>query len=110
MARTLTDLLAAVESIGLPSTQVDWLNGTVPDMPYITIVPGDTTNWFADGTVSESPVLYLVELYTRVREVALESDIQAALKGAGIGWERTTVVPPDGRAVMTRWYTHVFER
>jgi len=34
MARTLTDLLAAVDSTGLPNTQVDWLNGTVPDMPY----------------------------------------------------------------------------
>ena len=110
MARTLTDLLAAVDSTGLQSTQVDWLNGTEPDMPYAVIVPGDTSNWFADGVVSDTPTLYMVELYTRVRDVALEVVMQAALNDAGIGWERTTVVPPDGRAVMTRWYAHVFER
>lgn len=110
MARTLTDLLAAVDSTGLPNTQVEWLNGTIPDMPYVVIVPGDTNNWFADGTVNESPVLYLIELYTRVRDVAIEVDVQTALNSAGIGWERTTVPLSDGRAIMTRWYTHVFER
>ena len=110
MARTLTDLLAAVDSTGLPNTQVEWLNGTAPDMPYVVIVPGDTNNWFADGTVNESPVLYLIELYTRVRDVALEVDVQNALNTTGIGWERTTATLNDGRAVMMRWYTHVFER
>lgn len=110
MARTLTDLLVAVDSTGLPNTQVEWLNGTVPDMPYVVIVPGDTNNLFADGTVNESPVLYLIELYTRVRDVAREVDVQTALNSAGIGWERTTSTLADGRAVMTRWYTHVFER
>lgn len=110
MARTLTELLAAVDSTGLPNTQVEWLNGTAPDMPYVVIVPGDTDNWFADGRVNETPVLYLVELYTRVRDVALEVDVQNALNSAGIGWQRTTASLNDGRAVMTRWYTHVFER
>lgn len=110
MARTLTDLLAAVDSTGLPNTQIDWLNGTAPDMPYVVIVPGDTNNWFADGAVNESPVLYLIELYTRVRDVAIEVDVQNALNSAGIGWQRATVPLSDGRAVMTRWYTHVFER
>lgn len=110
MARTLTDLLSAVDSTGLPNTQVEWMNGTVPDMPYVVIVPGDTSNWFADGLVNESPVLYLIELYTRVRDVALEVDVQNALKNAGIGWQRTTATLADGRAVLTRWYTHVFER
>jgi len=55
-------------------------------------------------------VLYLIELYTRVRDVALEVDVQNALNSAGIGWQRATVPLNDGRAVMTRWYTHVFER
>lgn len=110
MARTLTDLTDALDSIGLPYAQVEWMNGTTPDMPYVTLVPGDTNNWFADGTVNESPVLYLIELYTRVRDVALEVDVQTALNRAGIGWQRTTSVLADGRAVMTRWYTHVFER
>ena len=110
MARTLAELLTAVDSTGLPNTQVEWLNGTAPDMPYVVIVPGDTDNWFADGRVNETPVLYLVELYTRVRDVALEVDVQNALNSAGIGWQRTTASLSDGRAVMTRWYTHVFER
>lgn len=110
MARTLTDLLAAVDSTGLPNTQVEWMNGTVPDMPYVVIVPGDTSNWFADGKVNETPVMYLVELYTRIRDVALEVEVQTALNDAGIGWERATVPTSDGRGIMTRWYTQVFER
>lgn len=110
MARTLTDLLTAVDSTGLPNTQVEWLNGTTPDMPYVVIVPGDTDNWFADCRVNETAVLYLVDLYTRVRDVALEVDVQNALNSAGIGWQRATVPINDGRAIMTRWYTHVFER
>lgn len=110
MARTLTDLMAALDQVGLPYTQVEWLNGTEPELPYMVLVPDDTSNWFADGIVNETPVLYLVELYSRVRDVSLETTVQAALNNAGIGWERTCVPLPDGRALMTRWYTQVFER
>lgn len=110
MTRTLTSLLAALDGLTIPYTQVEWLSGTEPDLPYIILRPSDTSNWFADGRVNETPVLYLVELYTRVRDVALEVEVQTALNSAGIGWERTTVPLNDGRAIMTRWYTHVFER
>ena len=110
MARTLTDLLSALDSTGIPFTQIDWEDQTEPDMPYVVLVPDDTSNWFADGGVIETPVLYLVELYTRVRDVPNERLVQDALNDANIGWQRTTVPLPDGRAIMTRWYTHVFER
>ncbi len=110
MTRTLTALISALESIGLPFTQVEWMNGTAPELPYIILMPSDTNNWFADGKVNETPVMYLVELYTRVRDVALEVEVQTALNDAGIGWERATVPISDGRGIMTRWYTQVFER
>lgn len=110
MARTLTDLISALEETEVPFAQIDWEDTTAPDMPYMLLVPADTENWFADGTVYDTPVLYLVELYTRVRDVALETSIQSALNSARIGWQRATVPVSDGRAIMTRWYTHVFER
>lgn len=109
MARTLKALLDALDSTGIPFTQVDWADGTEPDMPYAVLVPGDTDNWHADGRTLATPVLYLVELYTRVRDVPRERLVQEALDEAGIGWQRTTVPLSDGRAIMTRWYTHVFE-
>lgn len=110
MARTLTDLMQVLEQTGLPYTQVDWLNGTEPNLPYIVLRPDETSNWFADGTVNETPVLYMVELYTRERDVTRELTIQSALNAAGIGWERVSIPVSDGRALMTRWYMHVFER
>lgn len=110
MARTLTNLISALEDTKIPFTQIDWEDTTAPDMPYIILMPGDTDNWFADGRVNETPVMYLVELYTRVRDVPLEVEVQTALNDAGIGWQRATVPISDGRGIMTRWYTHVFER
>ena len=110
MAQTLTDLIAALGSTEIPFAQIEFEDQTNPDMPYALLVPADTRNWFADGRVNESPVMYLVELYTRVREVAVERVIQDALDDAGIGWQRATVPVQDGRAIMTRWYAHVFER
>lgn len=110
MTRTLADLLSALDSLSVPYVQVDWTDGTEPELPYIILMPDDTSNWFADGVVQESPVSYRIELYSRARDVALEVDVQTALNRAGIGWERTTVPLADGRAIMTRWYTQVFER
>ena len=107
--RTLRELLDALDTIEIPYTQVDWLNGTEPEMPYIVLDPGDTRNWFADGKVSVMPVTYFIELYTRQRDVLLEQRVQGMLNDAGVGWQRTILPLSDGRGILTRWYAQVFE-
>lgn len=107
--RTLKDLLAALDSLGLPYVQIQWYPATTPDLPYVVVFPESTDNVGADNVVSYSPVRYLVDLYTRYRDMELEAQMQAALTEAGIYYERSTTVIPDGYAILTRYTVRLVE-
>lgn len=98
--KPISSLFAAANTAELPYTQLEWPEGKAPKMPYLVIVPDGTSNVFSDGTVTSSPVNYLVELYTPARDVALELKFQSALNAEGIGWQRYHTSDSNGPAVI----------
>lgn len=99
--KSLRDLLDALDTLGIPFTQIQWSPKLAPELPYVVVVPESTRNVFADGIVKAAPVAYFMELYTRERDVPLEKRVQDALDDAGIGWNRYHTVDDDGPVVIT---------
>lgn len=108
--KPISSLFAAAKSAGLPYTQLEWPEGKAPSMPYLVIVPDSTSNIFSDGTVTSSPVNYLVELYTKTRDVATELNFQGALNDAGIGWQRYHTSDSNGPAVIAVYQMTLIEQ
>lgn len=107
--RSVKDLLAVLDELGLPYIQIQWYPAETPDLPYVVVVPESTDNRSADNTVNMAPVRYMVELYTRYRDMALEAQIQSAFDEAGIFYQRTTTVIPDGYVILTRYSMQLTE-
>lgn len=101
--RSVKDLIALLDDLGLPNVQIQWTPASAPDLPYVVIVPDSTSNRPADNRVNFSPVRYMVELYTRYRDMELEAQLQVAFHEAGIYYQRYTTVVPDGYAILTRY-------
>ena len=107
--KKVQDLLAALDTLGIPYTQITWAAKQAPNLPYAVLVPSTTSNVFADGTVKAVPVRYALELYTRERDVPLEMRIQEALNEVGIGWQREHTVDRNGYTVITLYYMTLSE-
>lgn len=87
---TLTELIEAIKSTGLPWVNTAWGKGEEPEPPYIIIFAepsGGRSYGAANGTWVDT-VTYDVELYAHVRSYALERDIQAALDAIGLFWRK----------------------
>lgn len=106
---TLRQLVALLDGIGLDSTQIQWAPDSAPPLPYAVIVPQGTENRFADGMVYAGVTPYLVELYTRERDVPLEKRLQKAFDDGGIGWQRYHTTDPDGPVVIAVYTVTVTE-
>lgn len=107
--RSVKDLLAVLDELGLPYIQIQWYPDETPDLPYVVVVPESTDNRSADNTVHMAPVRYMVELYTRYRDMALEAQIQSAFDEAGFFYQRSTTVIPDGYVILTRYSMQLTE-
>lgn len=87
MHRTIADFAAAMDSIGMPWTNLVWPHGDAPPMPYAVLVPGDEQGVVADNDEAYTFRSYTVEVYCDGedgREVALEKRVKAAMRAAGI--------------------------
>lgn len=101
--RNVKDLLSILDDIGLPYIQIQWPPASAPDLPYVVVVPDWTNGVSADNSVEFLPVRYMVELYTRYRDMELEAQLQNAFEEAGIYYQRSSTVIPDGYAILTRY-------
>ena len=97
---SLKDMLALLDSLKVPAAPIQWAPSEAPELPYIVLVPQTTKNVFADGGVRQEVTPYLVELYTRRRDVPLEKRLQSAFDDAGIGWERYHTTDKNGPVVI----------
>ena len=99
MIASVGDMLALLDGLELPCTQLQWAPRKAPPLPYAVLVPHRTKNRYADGVVWSKRVPYDLELYCRERNVSLELALEAALDGAGVGWSRDHFTDPDGPTV-----------
>lgn len=97
--RDVSEVTALLDELGIPVTQMQWFPHKAPPLPYCVLVPHETRNVMADGTVWAKSVVYDLELYAPERDVPLEQRLEAALEGAEIAWTRTHFADPEGPAV-----------
>lgn len=103
---TLSQLCGILRALGLPYAQVQWDTSdgsTPPPLPYVLLVPGTSADVMADGRNYQRVTPYTCELYTRGRDMALESRIEAAFEAVPVQFVRRTV--PLGGGVLETTYT-----
>ena len=101
--RALSDLVAAVESMGLPWSNGAFKPGERPAPPYIELEAGYSVSSFADNACFERWMAYDVGLYCAARNYALEWKLERALDAAGLTYEKT-VTPIDSEGVVETAY------
>ena len=84
---TFAELNQRLKSTGLPVTYRAWEEGEAPAMPYVCYRSTGSDGLYADAEMYLTWDLTRVELYTRLKDLAAEAKVEAALKG--IRWEKT---------------------
>lgn len=71
--------------------------GEAPDLPYIAYMATGSDNFAADNVVYFSKTPVRIELYERLKDLALEGRLETALTSAGLFWERDeTYISDEG--------------
>lgn len=86
---TLSEINAIVSGAGMPVTYHAWPPGEAPQLPWVAIVEPGSDNFAADGIVYHAVKNIDIELYTKAKDPAAESAVEAALANAGIFWQKT---------------------
>ena len=81
----IKDMLAET---GLPATYSHWTEKDVPPLPYICWQLPNSGNFAADNRVYQQVEQLVIELYTDVRDFAVEKLVTDVLDEHGIVWDR----------------------
>lgn len=84
--KEVADMIAETD---LPFAYYEFPDGTEQAPPFICFYFPDDANFFADNTNYVDKKRLIVELYTDEKDFALESTVEAALKGAGLTYRRS---------------------
>ena len=72
----------AVTAAGLPCCHMAWLEGQAPPLPWCVFYLDDTDGVFADNTVRTFVNRWVVELYQKSADAALENALEQSLLDA----------------------------
>lgn len=94
----LKQLLAGV----LPDkvTYRAWPEGEAPQLPYICYFATGSDNFAADNIVYYSSTPVRIELYEDLKDLTLEGEVEDALNGAGLYWDRDESYIDDERCYL----------
>ena len=81
----IKDMLAET---GVPATYSHWTEKDVPPLPYICWSLPNSDNFAADNRVYQQVELLSIELYTDVRDFALEKTVADVLDSHELVWDR----------------------
>lgn len=85
---TLDDLYTILNGV-YPTAYWSFPVGEAPPMPYICYFEEQSDNFAADNVVYHHTKVISVELLTKIKDPDAEEDVETALTGAGIFWEKT---------------------
>lgn len=77
-----------------------WPVGEAPQLPYICYMATGSDNFAADNIVYHSATPVRIELYEELKDLTLEGQLEAALTGAGIYWDRDETYIDDERCYL----------
>lgn len=101
MLVSVGDVLGVLDGLGIPATHLVWPGLDPPPLPYAVLVPHESRNRYGDGRVRHRARRYDVELYARVRDVALEQAVQSALDAAEVAYSSDVAMDEDNQYVIT---------
>ena len=84
---TLTDLVARLESTGLPVAFREFLEEDLPPLPYITYSVGDTDLFFADGKPYYMSSRIDLVVHSKIKDLALEALLRRSLGECIAQWQ-----------------------
>lgn len=85
---TLEQLSHVLKSTGYPVAFQSFPKKDAPAMPYICYSAPEVNNFYADGIVYFSFTRISVELFTPLRDLAVEGKVESALTANGISWTK----------------------
>lgn len=92
---TVQEFKPVLESTGLPVAYRAFPKGNAPALPFLCYRFPYTNNFAADGVAYATINHGNVELYTQGKEPATEGEVEEALTGAGIYWEKSETYLED---------------
>lgn len=78
-----------------------WPVGEAPPLPYILYFSIGSDNFGADNVVYSSRRSVRIELYSRLKDLATEAAVEAALTAAGTYWDRDESYVDDEQVYLT---------
>ena len=76
---TLPDLKTLLATLGLPITYKKWGIGQAPDLPYIVYYADEDIGFLADDIVYSEEYAVTVEVYSKMKDLALEAKVKKLL-------------------------------
>lgn len=93
---THQEISSMIASIGLPYAYYQFPEDTEQAPPVLCFYLKNDENFYADDTILTRAEKLIVELYTPVKDFALEARIEAALTAHDLAWSREEkYLPPE---------------
>lgn len=99
---TLAELKTTLATV-LPNKVVynAWPVGEAPELPYVCFYGTGADNFAADNVVWNSNRDVRIELYSRMKDLDTEEDLEEALTDAGLFWTRDESYISDESVYLT---------
>lgn len=88
---THSDVIKMIEETGLPNAYHHFAEGEAPDPPYVVYLYPSANNFSADGVVYHSGNNLDIELYTDLKDIKLEKEVETVLKKHGIFFTKSEI-------------------
>lgn len=85
----IKNIVNTLNSHKIPTTYHHWEVGQAPKLPFACVLVRGSDNFFADGVTYEEILEVDVELYTKSKDLKLESTIGNLLNDAGYAWNKS---------------------
>ena len=88
---THQEVLKMMDEMKLPYAYHHFVEGESPDPPFLVFLYPNSDNFAADGMVYFKVNRLNIELYTDLKDVELEENVEAVLDKHGIFYEKSEV-------------------
>lgn len=88
---THEEVMEMLEKMGIPFAYDHFVEGESPEPPFVVFLYPNSSHFAADGKVYFKVRRLNIELYTDIKDVGLEEQVEAVLDGCGIFYEKSEV-------------------
>lgn len=104
---TRDEIVTMVEEMNLPFAYDHFAEGESPDPPFLVYLYPGTDNFAADGQVYFKVNRLHIELYTDLKDPALEDRVEAVLDGHGLFYNKSEVWISEEKMYEVLYQTEV---